>query len=188
MQTASELREKGVKRTKVTRDDGHVFVTLESPDLARTIYTPEDGFLEVVEVFGYDPDLDGPPREPRGKGLSDLLAKLDEDELTELATRLNLACDRALQLKYEGLDDEGHGGFEDPRYVTYAPIYDELDSISMLVFNERNARYLGCRWTSCAVCHHESCGFCPACNSGEIAPNGDTYNDVEDAPAATCCH
>lgn len=187
MQTASELREKGVRRTKVTRDDGHVFVTLESPDFARTLFTPEDGFTAITEVYGYDPDLDGPPREPRGKGLSDLLAKLDEDELAELATRLNTACGRALDLQYEGIDDEGHGGFEDSRYVTYEPVYYELDSVSMLVFNERNTRYLGCRWTSCAVCRHESCGFCPACNSGEIAPNGEIYGDVEDM-SAECCH
>lgn len=120
MQTITELKTKGVKRTKVTRSDGTAFVTLEGVDLARTIYTPEDGFTAITEVYGYDPALDGPPR--------------------------------ALRPSPE---------------------------------NEYWAQHLGCRWSACAVCQHESCGFCPACNPGSIAPNGEAYDD-ENADIAPC--
>lgn len=118
MQTASELKTRGVKRTKVVRTDGTAFVTLSDLDLARTIYTPEDGFRDVTEVYGYDPDLDGP------------------------ATPLRPSP-----------------------------------------HNERWSRELGCQWSPCAVCHHNACGFCPACNPDAIGPNGEAYDDTDDEPA-----
>ena len=171
MQTASDLKERGVQRTKVTRSDGTAFVTLESPALAQTIYTPEDGFLKVTEVYGYDADLDGPPR-PKD-GLAGLLAKLDQDELEALADTLHRGWGRAMDLYYD-LAAEGHAA------TSYQDTHYALETVYMTVFNERNARHLGCRWSACAVCNHTSCGFCPACNPGGIAPNGEPYDDVED--------
>lgn len=122
MQTASELKQRGVKRTKVVRVDGTAFVTLSDLDLARTIYTPADGFREVTEVYGYDPDLDGTPM----------------------------------------------------------PLRPSPE-------NEQWSRELGCQWSPCAVCHHRACGYCPACNPDAIAPNGEAYDDADDAPADCTC-
>jgi hypothetical protein len=186
MQTASELREKGVKRTKVTRDDGHVFVTLESPERARTIYTPEDGFTAITEVFGYDPELDGPAR-PKDD-TADLLAKLDEDELAELTDTLYRGWIRAGEVYPIMSEDFPIPGVDLTRNFNRNPIVWDLEKTYMPVLNECDARYLGCRWSSCAVCRHESCRFCPACNSGHIAPDGEVYDDdVRDAPVG-CCH
>lgn len=121
MQTATELKTRGVKRTKLIRSDGHTSESIESPELTRKMFPPEDGF-KVTVVYGYDPDLDGPPRAPRPS----------------------------------------------PE-------------------NEYCAQRLGCRWSLCAACRHESCGFCPACNPGGIAPNGEAYDD-EDSDIAPCCN
>jgi hypothetical protein len=60
MQTASELKQRGVKRTKVTRPDGSAFVSLENPALAETIFPPAEGY-KVTEIYGYDADVDGTP-------------------------------------------------------------------------------------------------------------------------------
>ena len=178
MQTASELKEKGVKRTKVTRDDGHVSESIESPALTRKMFPPEDGFT-VTEIYGYDPELDGPPREPRGKGLSDLLVKLDEDELAELANTLYRGWGRADEVYPTTYTDTPlpNGGRDFQSHQN--PIVWDLEKTHQPVWNERHARYLGCQWSACAVCRHESCVFCPACNPGEIAPNGDCY-DADD--------
>lgn len=176
MQSASELKERGVKRTKVTRSDGTAFVTLESPGLARIIYTPEDGFAEITEVYGYDADLDGPLRAK--DGLADLITKLDQDELEELADTLYRGRDRAMDLYYD-LALEGHPG------TSYHDTYYALDTVCMTVFNECHARHLGCRWSPCAVCRHESCGSCPACNPGGVAPDGVAYDDFVDTIEVT---
>jgi hypothetical protein len=113
MQSASDLKKRGVKRTKVTRDDGHALVELSSPALARTLFPPEEGFA-VTEVYGYDADLDG-----------------------------------------------------------------HRESLPKSDTNEHWGQQLGCRWSSCAVCHHRACGFCPACNPGAVAPNGEAYDGCE---------
>ena len=185
MQTASELKEKGVKRTKVTRDDGHVFADLSSLAVARTIYTPADGFTSVTEVFGYDAELDGPPR-PKDD-TTDLLAKLDEDELAELVDTLWRGWTRAGDVYPIMSEDHPIPGVDLTRNFNRNPIVYDLEKTYMPVVNEYWGRQLGCRWSPCAVCRHESCGFCPACNPGGIAPNGEAYDDVEDAPTG-CCH
>lgn len=115
-----------------------------------------------------------------------LFTTLTDEELNELHTRLHAAWGRALDLKYKGLDGD-YDSTDDSHYVTWGPVCDEIESVHTLVFNERNARELGCRWQPCGVCRHEACGFCPTCNPGAIAPNGEAYDDTEDTAATACC-
>lgn len=180
---------KGIKRTKVTRDDGHVFETLNSVELARTIYTPEDGFTAVVEIFGHDADLDGPRvKVSDGEATAALLSALTPEELNELSARLCNGWVRAgkvylttytnIPLPNGGYDSQSHQD----------PIVYDLEKTFTAVANESYGRHVGCRWQACEVCRHSSCAYCPACSPDVIAPNGGAYGDVEDAAdEVSCC-
>jgi hypothetical protein len=67
------------------------------------------------------------------------------------------------------------------------PMEIEAEYTYIPIGNLLHSRDLGCAWQACSVCEHRSCSYCPTCNPGEIAPNGEAYGDVEDTPAA-CCH
>jgi hypothetical protein len=169
MQTAWELKEKGVKRTKVTRDDGHAFVTLESPALARKIFPPEDGFT-VTEVYGYDADLDGPPRP--FDTMHDLLSKLSQKQLETLVDTLHRGWVRAGEVYPIMSEDFPVPGVDLTRNLNQNPIVYDLEKTHRPVINEYWGRWLGCRWSACAACHHTNCGFCAACN-----PDGQDNDD-----------
>lgn len=104
--------------------------------------------------------------------MNNLLDKLNPDELTELTETLWRGWDRAITVHL--------ADYYDCRTDVRAPIVDDLEATYQPVVNRFWGMQLGCRWQECGVCAHASCGFCPSCNPGGIAPNGEAY-DTEDA-------
>lgn len=170
---------KGIKRTKVTRADGTAFSTLESVALARRIYTPEDGFTAVTEIYGHDPDLDG-PRRPVDTTMRDLLAPLTLNELWELSETLLRGYLSASVLHPIMPEEFPIPGVDLTRHFNQNPIVWDLEKTHQAVRNEFAGRDLGCCWQDCDVCRHKSCVFCPACNPYAIAPNGEAYDTTAD--------
>ena len=100
------------------------------------------------------------------------LAPLTPEELEALTDTLWRGWHRAGEVYPRDFDGELH------------PLVLEAERTYMPVVNEFWGRQLGCRWTECSVCRHRSCSFCPTCNPGDIARNGEAYDDAEDTHAS----
>jgi hypothetical protein len=110
--------------------------------------------------------------------MSNMLAELTMEELAELMDRLWRGWDRAGEVYPIVSEDYPVPGVDLTRHFNQNPIVYDLERAYMPVCNEYWGRQLGCRWTACSVCRHKSCAFCPACNPGGIAPNGEAYDDA----------
>ena len=166
---------KGVRRTKVVRDDGHVFEDISGIDLARRVYTAEDGFVSVTEIYGHDVDLDGPRvKVSSGELMASVLGPLSPSELGILSDELFRGLRRCREVYPHSYDAEGND--------TQDRIVLDMSRIDHDVMNEYWGRQFGCRWEGCEVCRHSSCSYCPACNPRGISPKGEANEYVGDEP------
>lgn len=109
-----------------------------------------------------------------------MLAPLTSEELDELTDTLWRGWHRAGEVYPITATDTPlpNGGFDYQSHQN--PVVYDLEKTYMPVRNEGWARHFGCRWQACLVCSHRSCSFCPTCNPGAVAPNGEAYDDVAD--------
>lgn len=112
--------------------------------------------------------------------MTNLFAPLTREELFELTDALWRGWDRAAEVYPIMSEDCPLPGVDLARNVNQNPIVSDLERTYMPALNEYWGRHLGCRWQPCSVCDHASCGFCPTCNPGGIASNGEAYGDAGD--------